>query len=280
MSAHLEIHRHGDVTVLGDSTEIPGIGHLPVNAYVLHAAEPVVVDTGLSTPDKDFVDELARVIDPADVRWIWITHPDRDHTGGLWQLLEAAPQAKLVTTFIGVGIMSTQWEVPLRRVHLVNPGDTLHVGDRELVGHRPPLFDNPATVGFLDRSSGAFFSSDCFGAPLSSSDLATGGDAGAADAEERRAAQLLWAAIDSPWIRYVDRAKYDPDVAALRSLDPSGIFSSHLPPAIGLNDQLLASLDEAPDAPAFVGPDQAALEALLATFEPVPAAAATGALSG
>ena len=176
MTQLLETHRHGDVTVLGDSAEVPGIGHLPVNAYVVHADQPVVVDTGLSTPDKDFVSELSKVIDPADVRWIWITHPDRDHTGGLWELLEAAPQARLVTTFLGVGIMSTQWEVPMHRVYFVNPGDTLDIGDRVLLGHRPPLFDNPATVGFLDRSTGAFFSSDCFGAPLSSSELATGGD--------------------------------------------------------------------------------------------------------
>ena len=269
MNQRLETHRHGDVTVLGDSAEVPGIGHLPVNAYVLHAEQPVVVDTGLSTPDKDFLTELSRVIDPADVRWIWITHPDRDHTGGLWELLEAAPNARLVTTFLGVGIMSTQWEVPMHRVHFVNPGDTLDVGDRTLVGHRPPLFDNPATVGFLDRSSGAFFSSDCFGAPVSSAELATGGDAAAIGADERRAAQLLWAAIDSPWVAYVDRAKYDPQVEVIRRLDPSGIFSSHLPPAIGMNGPLLAALAEAPDAPSFVGPDQVALEALLATFAPV-----------
>ena len=34
-----------DVTVLGDVAEIPGLGHLPVNAFVLHAEQPVVVDT-------------------------------------------------------------------------------------------------------------------------------------------------------------------------------------------------------------------------------------------
>lgn len=95
MTKLLQTHRHGDVTVLGDSAEVPGIGHLPVNAYVLHADQPVVVDTGLSTPDKDFVTELSKVIDPADVGWIWLTHRDRDHTGGLWELLEAAPQARL-----------------------------------------------------------------------------------------------------------------------------------------------------------------------------------------
>jgi hypothetical protein len=265
----MEFHRVlPDVTALSDTTEVPGIGFLPVNTFVLHAEQPVVVDTGLSTPDKDFVTELAKVIDPADVRWIWLTHPDRDHTGGLWELLEAAPDARLVTTFIGVGIMSCQWQVPLERVHLLNPGQTLDVGDRVLTGYRPPLFDNPATVGFLDGSSGAFFSSDCFGAPLSSAALATGGDAGAIPDDERRTAQLLWAAIDSPWVHQVDRAKYEPGVQAIRALDPSAIFSTHLPPAVGMNAQLVDALVEAPDGPAFVGPDQAALEALLASFEP------------
>ena len=106
----MQIHRIGDVTVLNDFAPVPGFGgapplFLPVNAFVLHAEEPVVIDTGLSTADKDFVSALAAVLDPADVRWIWITHPDRDHTGGLWKLLHAAPQARLVTTFLGIGIM-------------------------------------------------------------------------------------------------------------------------------------------------------------------------------
>jgi Metallo-beta-lactamase superfamily len=98
-------HRIGDVTVLHD--EIPGIGFLPVKAYLLHAQQPVVVDTGLGLPGRDFAGALCEVIDPAEVRWIWLTHPDRDHTGGLFALLDAAPQDRLVTTFTGVGIMST-----------------------------------------------------------------------------------------------------------------------------------------------------------------------------
>ena len=101
----MQLHRIGDVTVLNDYIEIPGLGFLPVNAFVIHAEQPVVVDSGLSIADKDFVSALAEVIDPADVRWLWITHPDRDHTGGLWSLLEAAPAARLVSTFLGVGIM-------------------------------------------------------------------------------------------------------------------------------------------------------------------------------
>ncbi|MGK2316221.1 MBL fold metallo-hydrolase [Gordonia rhizosphera] len=148
-------HRIGtDVTVLADQTEVPGIGYLPINAFVLHADQPVVVDTGLSLPDRDFVATLSSVMDPADVRWIWLTHPDRDHTGGLYDLLDAAPQARVITTFLSVGILATERPLPMDRLHLVNPGQRIDVGDRTLAAFRPPLFDNPGTTGFLDTSTG------------------------------------------------------------------------------------------------------------------------------
>lgn len=93
----MDIHRLGhDVTVLSDPLPVPGLGFLPVNAFVLHAAETVVVDTGLSLPGRGFMDALGSVVDPCDVRWIWLTHPDRDHTGALFDLLDEAPLARVV----------------------------------------------------------------------------------------------------------------------------------------------------------------------------------------
>ena len=256
------------VTVLGDPQDVPGIGSLPVNAFVLHAAEPVVVDTGVSLPDRRFVTDLARVVDPGDVRWIWLTHPDRDHTGGLADLLEAAPQARLVTTYMGLGILSLERDVPLDRVYLLNPGQTLDVGDRQLRAFRPPLYDSPATTGFQDSSTGVLFTSDCFGAPLADPALAVADDVRAVPADERRAGQLLWATVDSPWVADVDRTAFGRSLDALRAMAPSALLSTHLPPAVGLVDEFLAVLAEAPDADPFVGPDQRALEELLGGFAP------------
>jgi glyoxylase-like metal-dependent hydrolase (beta-lactamase superfamily II) len=257
-----------DVSVLNDHLEIPGLGFLAVNAFVIHATQPVVIDTGLGLPDRDFLASLAEVIDPADIRWIWLTHPDRDHTGGLFALLDAAPQARVVTTFAGVGIMSAEHPLPMNRVHLLNPGQSLDAGDRRLTGFRPPLFDNPATVGVLDTSTGVCFSSDCFGAPLPTSGLVTAEDATAVTPGELRAAQLLWATVDSPWVQTVDSAKYAASFGQLRNFGPSAILSTHLPPVTSDSATLFDTLLDAPHADPFTGPDQAALEAMLRTFQP------------
>jgi hypothetical protein len=256
-------HVRPDIAALADAIEVPGIGHLAVNAFVLRAAQPVVVDSGLGLPDRGLLDALRTVIDPADVEWIWLTHPDRDHTGSLFELLELAPRARVVTSFLGVGIMSSAQPLPMDRVFLLNPGQTLDVGDRILTAFRPPLFDSPATVGFHDDCSGAIFTSDCFGAPLADAELALAADVAETPAEELRGRQLLWATVDSPWVHDVDAARFERSIERLRRMCPSVILSTHLPPA-GPTADLLAMLERAPAAAPFLGPDQAQLEQMMA----------------
>ena len=258
-----------DVISLTDAAAIPGLGVLPVNAYVLQAEQPVLIDTGLPVSRPDFLDSLWSVIDPADLRWIYLTHPDRDHTGSLGQVLAAAPQAKLVTTFMGMGIASLEFEIPPDRVFLLNPGQSLDIGDRRLTAFRPPVYDSPATTGISDSLTGTCFTSDCFGAPLSSPDLVTADDIAQIPADDLLAGQRLWVTADSPWVAGVDRSQFRSGLDPLRKLDPPLVLSTHLPPARGAITRLLDMLAAAPDADAFVGPDQAALEQMLAQMEPV-----------
>lgn len=249
-----------DIEVLTSNFPIPGFGLVPINAFVIKGSEPVLVDTGAVVESGEFMPALRSVIEPADLKWIWLTHTDLDHTGSLHGLLAEHPQIRVITTFLGVGIMSLSAPLPMDRVYLVNPGQRITVGNRTLTAIKPPAFDNPCTTGFYDDRSGVFFSSDCFGALLSAVPQS------AADLSDKdlREGQVFWAMLDSPWLHKVDRGAFARELDGIRGMAPKMVLSSHLPAAPGeMTERLLASLAAAPTAAPFVGPDQAALEQML-----------------
>jgi hypothetical protein len=257
------------VDVISTTADIPALGSLAINAFVLHGSEPVLVDTGTVAGSAQFMAALASAIDPAELRWIWLTHTDFDHIGSLSTLLDANPKLRVITSFLGVGIMGlSSTPLPMERVHLVNAGQSVTVGDRRLTAVKPPVYDNPITTGFVDDRTGILFSSDCFGAllravPQSAADL---------DTDELRAGQVRWATIDSAWVHDVDRDAFGHALDRLRTIEPSMVCSSHLPPAPGtMLDLFLDSLAMTPSASRFVGPDQAALDAMLAGVVGAPA---------
>lgn len=247
-----------DVVVLPSFFPIPGMGILPVNAFVLRAREPVLVDTGLVPISDQFVENLCSVIDPADLRWLWLTHTDLDHIGSLHRVLEAAPQSRVVTTFLGVGKMSLSRPLPMDRVFLLNPGQVLDAGDRKLTAFRPPTYDAPETTGFFDPKASALFSADSFGALLEE----PAESAAAVGKGALREGMVTWATVDAPWMHSTDRKSFADNLNIIRSLSPDRVLSCHLPAARGMTEELLDVLAEAPSAKPFVGPDQKALEAM------------------
>jgi flavorubredoxin len=249
-----------DIEVLTSNSPIPGYGLVPINAFVIKGAEPVLVDTGAVVESEEFMSALRSVIDPTDLKWIWLTHTDFDHIGSLHRLLAENPKLRVITTFLGVGIMGLSAPLPLDRVYLLNPGEKITVGNRTLNAIRPPVFDNPSTTGFYDDRSGVFFSSDCFGALLS----AVPQNAADLSDKDLLEGQIFWATVDSPWLHNVDRIAFARELDGIRKMQPKMVLSSHLPAAPGdMTERLLASLAAAPAARPFVGPNQAALQQML-----------------
>jgi hypothetical protein len=249
-----------DTSILPACLPVPGFGVLPVNSFVIRGEEPVLVDTGLAALRGDFLRALESVLDPKTLRWIWITHADADHVGHLAAVLDAAPEARVVTTFIGMGKIAMQG-LQLERVHLLNPGQTLALPDRRLTAFAPPSFDAPETTGLFDEQSGALFSSDCFGALLEAP-VANAADLGNA---ALRDGLIAWATVDAPWLSGLTDRSFAASCSTVRRFGARAVLSSHLPPAVGMLDVLLRHLEAARSAPPFVGPDQADLERMLAT---------------
>jgi glyoxylase-like metal-dependent hydrolase (beta-lactamase superfamily II) len=263
-----------DIHVLPTSLPLPGVGILPVNAYVIRTEEPVLVDSGIGLDSDDFMDALASIVDPAELRWIWLTHDDADHTGSIRRVMAAAPRARLVTNAFAALRMATWWPVPLDRVHAIRVGDAIDAGDRTLRAVAPPLFDNPLSIGVLDESTGALFTVDAFGAILP----AVVEDVADVEPEALAGGMLGWATSDSPWAHLVDRERFGQVLARVQDLQPTRILSSHLPAASGdALGHLLQVLERVPDAEPFVPPGYEQFGHLLAALahqaEPVGASA-------
>ena len=79
---------HPDVTAVSTFNDVLGVGMLAINSFVLHAEQPMIVDSGTTADSEQMVARLLEVVDPASVRWLWITHTDADHIGGVHLLLK------------------------------------------------------------------------------------------------------------------------------------------------------------------------------------------------
>ena len=249
-----------DVHVLPVSMPLGPAGVLTVNAFLLDAEEPVLVDTGLAQEADQLLEAVDDAVGLASLRWLWLTHDDADHTGAVQRVLEAAPQARLVTHAMSALRMSTWWPVPMDRVHAIRPGDRLSVGDRTLRAVAPPLFDNPMTIGFLDESTGSLFSVDSFGATIPEPTQ----DVTEIPEEILAGGMLAWALMDSPWSTMLDRDRFAEVLDDVRRLRPTRIFSAHLPAADGASlDRFLDLLATTPDATPIEAPSHAEFTAML-----------------
>ena len=149
--------------VIPEAVPVPGVGKMAVNAMVIRGEQPMLLDTLATVHSDTFLEEAFNIVDPEDVRWLFISHEDRDHSGSISQVLETCPNARLITNFLGLGKLSEEFKIPLERVYLMNDGDQLDIGDRVVTALRPPLFDSSATAGLWDPVTEVYFSADCFG---------------------------------------------------------------------------------------------------------------------
>ena len=59
--------------------------------------EPMIVDTGTPANREQWLEDVFGLVEPEDVRWVFLSHDDVDHTGNLDSVMERCPNATLVS---------------------------------------------------------------------------------------------------------------------------------------------------------------------------------------
>lgn len=217
-----------DTWVIPQLEVAPPVGCFFLNSAVITGAEPVVIDTGTPVNRARWLEHLGSIVEPADVRWIFISHDDVDHTGNLALLMQLCPRATVLTSWFALGrLISTDGiELPPDRIRFVNDGDAVDVGDRTLRALLPPIFDNPTTRGLFDPSTGFYWGADCFGAPVPGFVP----EAGDVPAAEWRAGFLMLHRMLGPWHTMLDHRRFGAAVLdRLDDLPLEAIASAHGP---------------------------------------------------
>jgi flavorubredoxin len=203
----------------------PSGAFVTVSTLVIRGAEPVIVDTGCSLVRDEWLAKVLSVVEPADVRWVFISHDDHDHIGNLEAVLDLCPQATLVGNWSMTTRLGGDLELPLHRMRWADAGESFDAGDRTLHLVRPPLFDSPATRGLFDPTTGVLWAVDTFGA------LVQGAVMEADDADPDLYAGSFgpmnqW---NTPWLEWVDTDRFAAHVARTAQLPMAAVASAHGP---------------------------------------------------
>ena len=244
--------------------------YLPVNSMVIRGSEPVIVDTGAPIHREQWLEKVFSLVDPEDVRWIFLSHDDPDHTGGLLDALEMCPRATLVTNHFSVERLGLEKPaLPLERMRWVEAGGSFDAGDRTLHLFRPPIFDGPTTRGLYDPTTSVAWIVDSFACltPTEAHDVR--------DLEKGFFKDMLHEmnSLVSPWHQWLDPAAYHRHVSDVEALGLTVAASAHGPV---LSDDWLSDAFDSVRAlagqPGVVGPGQDVLEGLLADLAATPIA--------
>lgn len=258
-----------DTWLVTQLEEAPPVGGIFLNSAVIRAAEPVLVDTGTAINRTDWLEQVGAVVDPSDIRWIFISHDDPDHVGNLRLMLELCPQATVLTNWFAMGRLAFDHGIalPPDRVRYVNDGDTVDVGDRTLLAVMPPVYDNPTTRGLFDSRTGVYWAGDCFGAPVREF-VTEADDVALSDWSE---GFLDMQRLLSPWHTVLDHHRHGAAVDRVQGLPITVAVGAHGPAVRGTRlDDAFRLLRTLPHAAALEPFTQTDLESWMA-------AAATGA---
>jgi flavorubredoxin len=235
--------------------------YVPANSMLSRGSEPVVVDTGAPVHRDHWFEQLFSLVEPEDIRWVFLSHDDGDHMGNLHELLDLCPSATLVANFFIHKRQTLERALPLTRMRWVGPGESFQAGDRRLHLVVPPIFDGPTTRGLYDEKTAVLWAVDSFCA------LTPGAVHEAADIPGDLFDETftLLNSLTSPWHQWLDPVRYRRHVDSVEGLGLAAVASAHGPVLSG---------DAIPDAfdrvramagePIAVPPGQPLLDELVA----------------
>lgn len=133
------------------------------NSYLLLDKKTVLFDTVDWSICRDFLSNMAHVLDGRDLDYIVINHMEPDHGASLEEVLLRYPKAKIISTEKSFMLMRQfGFDVDGKEIQ-VKEGDTFSFGKHEVMFIEAPMVHWPEAMVTFDKTDGILFSADAFG---------------------------------------------------------------------------------------------------------------------
>jgi flavorubredoxin len=143
------------------STYVPAID-LQFNQFLVVDDEPLLFHTGMKGLFPAVQEAVARVLDPAKIRWIGFSHFEADECGSLGEWQAVAPQATAICSFVGK-VVSVDDVVAARPAKALTDGEQLVTGKYHFRFLQTPHVPHAWDAGLLyEETGGTLFCSDLF----------------------------------------------------------------------------------------------------------------------
>lgn len=133
------------------------------NSYLVRGSEGVCV---MDTVKKEFSDQFFKrlefLCDYEEIRYIVLHHLEPDHSGALIELMERAPQAKLIISGRAVLMLKALVKKDIE-FETVITGQTISLGDKTIEFLSTPFLHWPDTMSSYLHEDKILFSGDVFG---------------------------------------------------------------------------------------------------------------------
>jgi len=139
------------------------------NAYLIIDEKITLIDTVKYYLVDEMLERISHIVDPAKIDYLVSNHVEMDHSGGLPQIKEIAPNATIITSPRGEqGLQNhykKNWEFKV-----VKTGETLNIGNRNLTFVLTPMVHWPDNMVTYSPDDKILFSNDGFGQHLACSE--------------------------------------------------------------------------------------------------------------
>jgi flavorubredoxin len=132
------------------------------NAYLILDQKPTLVDTVKHYGFEEMLSRIKQVIDPSKIQYIISNHTEMDHSGSIDKLLESCPQAQVVCSPKGQEGLKRHFKKKWN-FKVVNTGDTLNIGKRNLKFFLTPMVHWPDSMATYLEEDKILMPNDAFG---------------------------------------------------------------------------------------------------------------------